>query len=101
MATILATTVIAHPQTHEPVVLLEGTEAPDWAVGAIGNPAVVEQGDTPAADGPGVGEDDTPAEDWRLEELKAYAEAHQIDLDGARSKADVLAAIEASESTDE
>jgi hypothetical protein len=43
VATIKATTVLAHPETHEPTVLLAGTEAPDWAVDKITNPDVLEQ----------------------------------------------------------
>lgn len=43
MAKIKVTTVLAHPETHEPVVLLEGVDAPDWAVKAITNPDVLDQ----------------------------------------------------------
>jgi hypothetical protein len=43
MAKIKATTVLAHPDTHEPVVLLEGTDCPDWAVDQITNPDVLDQ----------------------------------------------------------
>lgn len=37
----------------------------------------------------------TPDDSWKLADLKAYADAHQIDLGDASKKADILAAIEA------
>jgi hypothetical protein len=36
----------------------------------------------------------TPNEDWTNAEIKAYADANNIDLDGATKKSDMLAAIE-------
>lgn len=36
-----------------------------------------------------------PSEDWKVDELTAYAEAHDISLGGATKKADMVAAIEA------
>lgn len=38
-----------------------------------------------------------PRDKWKLEELKAYADQHSIDLGDATLKTDVLAAIEAAE----
>ena len=56
---------------------------------------------------PPVEEDDVPEQiselaDMSLAELRIYASAHDIDLGGARSKADVLARVEtpAGESAD-
>lgn len=37
--------------------------------------------------------DGEPAEDWRLDQLRAYAEREQVDVAGLKSKADVLARI--------
>ncbi|URM86112.1 hypothetical protein SEA_BIGGITYBASS_12 [Gordonia phage BiggityBass] len=34
-----------------------------------------------------------PTTDWKFDQLKAYAAAHNVDTDGLRSKVDVLAAI--------
>ena len=39
----------------------------------------------------------TPSSDWTNAEIEAYAKANNIDLDGATKKADMLAAIEASQ----
>jgi len=39
--------------------------------------------------------DGDPAESWKGDELKAYAAAHEIDLKGATTKADMVAAIQA------
>ncbi|QNL30140.1 hypothetical protein SEA_MARIOKART_13 [Gordonia phage Mariokart] len=35
-----------------------------------------------------------PNEDWKFDQLKAYAADHDVDTDGMRSKAEVLAAIQ-------
>ena len=40
-----------------------------------------------------------PTEDWRLEELRDYADHHGVDRTGLRSKAETLAAIEAHAAT--
>lgn len=40
-------------------------------------------------------------DNMKLDELKAYAEEHNIDISGAEKKADVLAAIKAAESSEE
>lgn len=39
--------------------------------------------------------DELPSTDWTHERLDQYATAHNVDLTGAKSKADKLAAIEA------
>lgn len=39
----------------------------------------------------------TPDDSWKVDELKAYADEHEIDLEGASKKADILAAIESAE----
>lgn len=36
-----------------------------------------------------------PDDDWKFDQLKAYATQHGVDIDGLRSKAEVLAAIQA------
>ena len=40
-------------------------------------------------------------DNMKLDELKAYAEEHNIDISGAERKADILAAIKAAESSEE
>ena len=44
--------------------------------------------------GPAFPEGD-PVESWTGDQLKAYAAAHEVDLNGATKKADVFAAIQA------
>lgn len=34
---LTATTVVAHPETNEPTVLLEGSDLPAWAKGLVGD----------------------------------------------------------------
>lgn len=40
-------------------------------------------------------------DDMKLDELKKYAEEHDIDISGIEKKADILAAIKAAESSEE
>lgn len=44
MAKLTANVVVAHPDTNEPVVLVEGSDLPDWAVELVGDHAL----DTPS-----------------------------------------------------
>lgn len=37
MANLSGNTIVTHPETGSPVVLLEGEEIPDWADGLIGD----------------------------------------------------------------
>lgn len=41
--------------------------------------------------------EDAPDETWKNDEIKAWAEAHEVDLGGATKKADMLAAIQAAD----
>lgn len=58
---------------------------PAWAEEMITNPDVW-------AEAPDGSQGD-PDESWTLKELKAYADANDVDLDGAKSKADVLSKL--------
>lgn len=90
MATLTANTMVRHPGTGEPVTLVAGTELPDWAGKAklVGEHLLA--GDT-EADYP----EGDPTSSWKAGQLKAYAADHGIDLGGARTKDDILTAIEA------
>ena len=37
---------------------------------------------------------EVPNKSWKVDELKAYADEHEVDLGGATKKADILAVIE-------
>lgn len=63
---------------------------PGWAEKAITNPDV--WADAPASESEDAPEGD-PDDSWTLKELKAYADANDVDLDGAKSKADVLSKL--------
>lgn len=99
MARVNSTTVVRNPTTFEVVVLRAGDEVPEWA----------EVGDhltsTKAAPEPAPQEPERPAEvqddedgetpddSWTNQRIKQYAEDNGIDLGGATTKADMLAAI--------
>jgi len=42
-----------------------------------------------------------PTSDWKNAEIRDWAEAHDVDLDGATTKADMLAAIDAAGNKEE
>ncbi|WP_072689281.1 hypothetical protein [Rhodococcus marinonascens] len=89
MATAAATVYVHDDQgsVHE---FQPGDTLPSWAAGKITNPAAITD-DTPATFPEG-----SPSEDWKVDDLLAYAEEHGIDLGDAKKKADLLAVIEGS-----
>lgn len=56
----------------------------------------IEGEGTSEEDGPAFPEGE-PTEDWKGDQLKAYAAAHEIDLGSAAKKADMVAAIQAAQ----
>lgn len=73
-----------------------------WGTGRepLADPEVAaDEDDDDLADLPVEGDDvvDAPSEDWKLDDLRAYARDKGIDLDGARTKVDVLARIKEAE----
>ena len=71
-----------------PVALAAGSEVPEWADGLIGGHLIAPDVPAPAEGGDGV-----PDASWTVAELREYAKANDVDLDGATAKADILAAI--------
>ncbi|MEV0247962.1 hypothetical protein AB0H76_15320 [Nocardia sp. NPDC050712] len=61
-----------------------------WAVKAITNPGVWAGGDPEPSE-------ERPSDSWTVADLKAYADLRDFDLGEATKKADILAAIRASE----
>lgn len=61
--------------------------------------ALVDKGAmvTIPAEADGAAEAEKSINSMKVDELKAYAEAHNIDIGGAERKADILAAIKAAE----
>ena len=98
MAKVNVTTVVRNPTTFESVVLLAGDEVPEWAVvgdhltSAKAPQPVVQEEPKPQEDAPVV-DDETPSDSWTNQRIKQYAEDNSIDLGGATTKADMLAAI--------
>lgn len=56
----------------------------------------IEQSDTPVEI-----PDGKPSTDWKGDQLKAYAGQHEIDLGSAKSKAEIVEAIETATGSDE
>ena len=86
MARLTGNTVVTRPDTLDVVALAEGDDVPGWADGLIGEHLLlVEEAGSGA-----------PDESWTVAELREYAKANDVDLDGATAKADILAAINGS-----
>lgn len=85
MTRLLENTVVVGPGMVGPVPLMAGTELPEWADGLVG-PHLL---DTPTESEKA----DQPDESWTVADLRDYAKAHDIDLEGATVKADILDAI--------
>lgn len=98
MAKVNTTTVVRNPTTFESVVLHAGDEVPEWA--EVGDHLTSTKAPTPAPrDEPKpqqeapVADDETPSDSWTNQRIKQYAEDNGVDLGGATTKADMLAAI--------
>ncbi|MCH5645158.1 hypothetical protein [Gordonia sp. ABSL49_1] len=73
-----------------PVKLVAGDTVPDGVAVGVHVLADVDTADEHAVEVP----EGDPNESWKVDELKAYAAEHTIDLGDATKKADILAAIE-------
>ena len=95
MARLTANTVVTNPDTLVVTALAAGDEVPEWAQGLIGDHLT----DEPVADVPEpvdtdeAGKAGVPDESWTVVELREHAKTTGIDLAGATTKADILAAI--------
>lgn len=79
MARLSVTVIVRHPSTGQIEVLSEGSDLPEWADGLVGDHAL-DGGDGPSAA-------------WKVSDLREYAQENEIDLGGATTKAEILAAI--------
>ena len=93
----MAARLSGHVLAHGPdgtVLLDPSADLPEWAAGVVTNPKAWVGGEAPSVEAPVFPEGD-PSEDWKADELKAYAEAHDVDLAGAKNKAEMVAALAA------
>ena len=82
---VTANTLLRDPSTGDLVSVASGEDVPEWAVGLVGAHLL----DTPTESEKA----DQPDESWTVADLRDYAKAHDIDLEGATVKADILDAI--------
>lgn len=100
MAKVNGTVVVRNPSTLAVVVLHAGDDVPEWAevgehlTGEPDEPSE-EQQEEPQGDTGEQEQEETPTPDdsWTNADIKQYAEDKGIDLGGATTKADMLAAI--------
>lgn len=85
MARLLGNTVLRDPSTGDLVSVAAGEDVPGWAEGLVGAHLL----DTPTESEKA----DQPDESWTVSDLRDYAKANDIDLEGATVKADILDAI--------
>lgn len=77
-------------------VLHAAGSSPDKDVAdQITNPKAWGESASAESDAPAAFPEGDPSEDWKGDELKAYAEANEIDLGSARTKAEMVEAINA------
>lgn len=107
MAKLNANTVVKKPDGLDVVVLMAGDDVPEWAAGLIGDHLLAGPVTSPSDSGAGGTEESgvaasadtggadgaTPDASWTVADLRDYAKANNVDLDGATAKADILAAI--------
>lgn len=91
MAKVTANVLLTNPETHQTVSLLAGDDVPAWATGMVGEHLIGSASDESKDASLPEGE---PSEDWKGDQLKAYAEAHNVDLGSAKTKAEIVAAID-------
>lgn len=85
MARLIASVLLRDESTGQVVLLAEGDDLPEWAVGQVGDHALA---------GDGVEDvDGVPVPSWTKAQLSAFADENEIDLGGATTKAEILAAI--------
>ena len=91
MTRLLGNTVLRDPSTGDLVSVAAGEDVPQWAEGLVGAHLL----DTPVETAEPVEQQkaDQPDESWTVAELREYAKANDVDLDGATAKADILDAI--------
>lgn len=85
MARLLGNTVLRDPSTGDLVSVAAGEDVPGWAEGLVGAHLL----DTPTESEKAA----EPDESWTVSDLRDYAKANDIDLEGATVKADILDAI--------
>ena len=97
---VTANTLLRDPSTGDLVSVAAGEDVPQWAVGLVGAHLLDTPTESEKADQPDESEEsdqpekaDQPDESWTVADLRDYAKAHDIDLEGATVKADILDAI--------
>ena len=93
MARLTANTALTNPDTLVVTPLTAGDEVPEWAEGMVGDHLLDAAPEAAAQSADGEDATSTPDESWTVADLREYAKANDIDLHGATSKADILAAI--------
>ncbi|MEN1976990.1 hypothetical protein [Cellulomonas olei] len=95
---LIENVLVRHPDTGEVTTLYAGHDVPDWASKVVTNPKVwadAEDPDTDSDAGTVVIPDGDPTNKWKVDQLTAYADMHGVDLDGAKKKDAILAALAA------
>lgn len=94
MAILSDNTVLAHPETGVPVVLLKGEEVPDWATDLVGD-HLIEGG---AAEAQSEDSDALPPTSGKgsgVEAWQKYADDKGVAYAEGASRDEIIAAVEA------
>ncbi|HEY9265502.1 MAG TPA: hypothetical protein VIQ11_12950 [Mycobacterium sp.] len=94
MATLSGNTILAHPETGIPTVLLAGEDVPDWAEELIGDHLIAKAAEMGTdADG-----DELPPKSGKgsgVEAWATYADAKGIAYPEGANRDEIIAAVEA------
>jgi hypothetical protein len=98
MATLNSNTIVAHPETGAPTVLLSGDEVPDWAAELIGDHLLASAADKEGDQTPDPDADALPPTSGRgsgVEAWQKYADGKGIAYPEGASRDEIIAAVEA------
>lgn len=93
MATLSGNTIVTHPETGAPTVLLEGEEIPDWADGLIGDHLI--EGAESQDGGVSGGQPPRAGKGSGLEAWQKFADDNQISYPEGASRDEIIAAVDA------
>lgn len=92
MAALSGNTIVAHPETGAPTILLKGEDVPDWAEGLIGDHLIEGASEKASEDGmpPRAGKGSG------LEAWQTYADDKGIAYPEGATRDEIIAAVDAS-----
>jgi hypothetical protein len=98
MAKLSGNTIVAHPETAVPTVLLAGEQVPEWAEGLIGDHLIANATDEEDEQAPDPDGDDLPPTSGKgsgVEAWAKYADTNGIAYPEGANRDEIIAAVQA------